>query len=207
VARLHAAWWENESLAAIGWLPPRPMDFLIAGFAATFPVFLDRFADLVSTPLAQLLPRLPAKIAATSKRLGQEPQTLQHGDVKLDNLFFRTTATGVELTIFDWGSIARGPAAYDLAYFLGESLEPEEARRHLPGLLRTYHTVLVSEGISGYSSEQLAEDFRLQFLSCLLRRIVVGGSRLTPGQVSLFRPRTRRFLGIAELLDVRELLA
>ena len=104
-------------------------------------------------------------------RLSQPPTTLIHGDFRLDNLFFRADG----LTVIDWQLISRGRAAYDLAYFMSQSLPPEQRARLEIEELRRYHARLAEGGVRSYSFDECFNDYRLATLACLMYPFAAGG--------------------------------
>ena len=64
---------------------------------------------------------------------------------------------------------------YDLAVFISEAFSPEARRREEMDLLRLYHSVLVENGVRGYSYDQCLLDYRFSMLDMFLFWIVLGG--------------------------------
>ena len=54
------------------------------------------------------------------------PFAVLHGDYRLDNLLF--DPDGADVVAVDWQTLAVGPPARDLAYFLGTSLTVDDRR-------------------------------------------------------------------------------
>ena len=79
--------------------------------------------------------------------------------------------------VLDWQGIGRGPGSYDLAYFLGGSMEVDLRRKHEQEIVLHYHDKLMERGIKGYSVEQLWSDYQLGHLQGgLATSMVTGGS-------------------------------
>jgi hypothetical protein len=93
------------------------------------------------------------------------PRTLCHGDYSLDNLIFGTPERGVPFSVVDWQLLRHGLGVEDVAYFLGESLDPDDRRAIEMDLLRAYHQTLADSGIQGYAFEQCLNDYRLSLLN------------------------------------------
>ncbi|WKG05466.1 phosphotransferase [Mycolicibacterium sp. HK-90] len=107
----------------------RPVPGAVAAFA-------ERFADLAPTALAAL----------------SERNTLLHGDIRADNMFFR----GGELKVVDFQLSVRGAGAADVAYLVSQGLPAEVRRGHDEELLREY----VGQ-VTGYSFEDAWRHYRL----------------------------------------------
>ena len=66
--------------------------------------------------------------------------TLIHLDLRLDNLLF--SPDGTTVTVIDWQGVGVGPASWDLAYFISQSLTIENRRNHEKELLDLYADVV-----------------------------------------------------------------
>jgi hypothetical protein len=87
------------------------------------------------------------------------PQTVIHGDARIGNMLFPTGPRG-RFVLFDWQAVRQGRAAFDLAYFFVLSLTPEQRRLHEARALDDYHRLLLAGGVTGFSREQLEDDYR-----------------------------------------------
>lgn len=176
LARLHGPFWNKVS--ELEWIPSVIHD-RIKGFAGVFPMFWEgtkkNFPD-------QLPPAAIAVGDAVAKyywdamaHLGTRPWTLLHMDYRCDNFLFDDATPDAPVVVLDWQSLGRGPAAYDLAYFLGGSMTVEDRRTHQDALLHAYHDELVRQGVSGYSYDDLFEDYRWASLVGPGAAVLVGG--------------------------------
>jgi hypothetical protein len=164
LARLHASWWGREQLYAYGWLTT---------FASA-----DRLANL-SRLMREGWPALcslaEARLGPDARRIGQAvleylphglaaldelPQTLVHGDPRLDNLMFDAGAARAPIVLLDWQNVSRGAAVSDVAYFLAQSLTVPELRDHGDDLLARYHAELVGHGVTGFPLPDLTAALR-----------------------------------------------
>jgi len=128
LAALHAPCWEHPELAGTVWLDrstPETEAFTMAVVTGVFPGFLERYADRLApdhrTLLEAFVPRLGEWMARE-----RGPRTVVHADFRLDNLLF--TPDRPEPAVVDFQTVTWGAGAYDLAYFVGGSLEPEVRR-------------------------------------------------------------------------------
>ena len=112
-------------------------------------------------------------IVANKRALAAPPITLQHGDMRLDNMFFEADG-GARL--IDWQVIRAGRGAYDLAYFLATSL-PTESRRELQSdLVSAYVDALAAQGVSGYDVDTCIEDIRRSLLDLVTFTGIIGAT-------------------------------
>lgn len=144
MAALHAAFWgrHERAPAAIALVP----DTVIAWFASR-----------LGGPHRALRARV---LSAVWRHDSRPPTTVLHGDLRVGNVLF--TGEGRDRPVFiDWQAARKGKAAFDLAYFLVLSLEPEVRRAHAEALLDRYHAALTAHGVTDYPREALADDYRL----------------------------------------------
>jgi hypothetical protein len=156
---LHAPRWNDQSLAALEFLGPADAsgDFLGAVHVQATGQFVERYGALLDAADAATL-RAAADATAAWYTTRTETFSLVHGDYRLDNLMFHPDAT---VSTVDWQTLSLGPAARDLAYFLGTSLSTDDRRAHEARLVDLYHRALVAQGVSGYDRAACFDDYRL----------------------------------------------
>jgi aminoglycoside/choline kinase family phosphotransferase len=163
LARLHAPRWNDRALADVEWLNRNATDESLA-FSEAFlpqllPGFLSRYADRLAPSEVRIAERLLGGIGRFLRdRPG--PRAVQHGDYRLDNMLFGTTAGGYPLAVVDWQTVVWGPPVFDASYFLGAGLDPDARRAHERPLLRAYHDALRARGVGGYSWDDCWRDYR-----------------------------------------------
>ncbi len=167
IASFHAAWWEKPLLEELSWL---------TGVARNPAALRDSHNLWWTDFMRQAEHRLPDQIKEIGERLGQHrasmlqqprrtsPRTLCHGDYSLDNLIFGTPDGGAPITVIDWQLTRLGRGIGDVAYFLGESLDPEDRRAIEMELLGAYYQILIDNGVQGYTFGQCLHDYRLSLL-------------------------------------------
>ena len=166
LAKMHASGWGNDSLKEIGWLRPfNNPAYLSVGdqIKAGLPVVLQRYPDLVTdaadaieaaTLFAEHVPSIYAWFVDT------QPLTISHTDLRLDNLFF-DLPDGSPIAIIDWQLTVRASGAFDVSYFICQSLTLEDRRANEERLVRRWHDGLVANGVKDYSFEQAWSDFKM----------------------------------------------
>ena len=176
IAGHHAEFWESPlftdelSWVPFGWDPPMPQG-VQQGVSTAWEPFLASFGDRVDDRIRAIGERFPL-VVEEMMTFPERQTTLAHGDFRLDNLFFRP---GPEVVAIDWQICVRTVGAYDLGYFLSQSLTTEDRRAHEERLLETYRDTLANSGID-YPVNQLLEDYRRTALFCLCYPIQAGGS-------------------------------
>ena len=100
-------------------------------------------------------------------------ETFVHGDYRQDNMLY--TADRPDALVLDWQISGRGKPAFDLAYFMSQSV-PSELRVSIEHeLIKFYCAQLAQLGVD-YPAEQCFEDYRRLFLGCLVYPVTVCGS-------------------------------
>lgn len=177
VARHHAHWWEAD-FAVLPWLKTMSNPAFSAGLASNFeaawPVFLERVGADLSAPMLAFGERFPALIPWFWQELARPPRTLLHGDLRLDQLFFAVEPGDPPVTALDWQLTQQGRGAYDVAYFLGQSLSTEIRRSCETELIERYADGLAERGID-YPRDQLCRDYRLTTAWCFAYPVVAAG--------------------------------
>lgn len=178
LADVHAAWWGKVQTDELEWIPsivhPR-----IQGLAGMWPDiwagFVAKFGYVLPDGGLEVGDRVKDRFWGVAEALGRMPWTLIHQDYRVDNLFFDDLASSQPVVIIDWQGLGRGPAVYDVAYFLGGSLTVDDRRAHETELVRAYHERLVSHGVT-YSWDELWHGYRMGMLSGLSTAVLVGAT-------------------------------
>jgi aminoglycoside/choline kinase family phosphotransferase len=161
LARLHGPRWGDPALHDVEWLQRRTDDdadrlamlwaMFVPGFLATYGTYLDQAQRAVVDRFGA---RLPSWVAASGA-----PTCVTHGDYRLDNLMFASPAGGYPVAAVDWQTPGHGPAAGDLAYFLGAGPLPDVRRSIERDLLDEYRGDLAGYGVA-VGREELWQDYR-----------------------------------------------
>jgi len=207
IAKMHAALWESPALEGRYWLVPLAGDSRVrqSMFLEMRGSFRERHPELFDDEFERLVAWVGENGVETIERMQEEaPETLVHGDLRLDNLVFR----GDEPVFFDWQAIRRGPAAYDVAWFLSgasDDLTPGDEAE----LLRTYHAALEEHGVRGYPFEAFERHYRMGLLTTVqtlglltILDIGVGENR----GAEMARAWVRRLRARLETLDLDRVL-
>lgn len=161
LAKLHGPRWNDPSLADIDWLGRRTADDVgnLQGLWQMFlPSFLTGYEHHLTGEMLELLVAFGPLLGPwMTDRDG--PLTVTHGDYRLDNLLFGTTADGPPVTAVDWQTPGHGAPLADLAYFCGAGLVPARRREHERGLVERYGEGLTAYGID-VDSDWLWEQYR-----------------------------------------------
>lgn len=203
LAATQARWWNDPSLAERGWIVPGVGDAIrVYGdiMAASFPAFADAVKDVVDPEDLQRTERFIEQYGSFIDDNSDPPTTLTHRDFRVDNMHF----DGLDPVVFDWGGLAYGLGAYDLAYFLGGSVDSAIREIHLDRWLRKYHEHLLRNGVTDYPWTQFRDDLNVGALYCLIVPVMTGGDALDARDEqgeALIRENLRRTYELLGVID------
>lgn len=171
----HAAWWEADFPA---WLPaysdPPYPQVLEGMFKQAWPRAVEVFGDHLSPRMRDYGERYPDLMGWFMSELAHRPWTMCHGDFRLDNLFFATSSDQPPVMAVDWQICFRGRAAYDLGYFISQSLRTDVRREHETSLKDRYDDGLQAKGID-YPRAELDKDYARTVAYCFIYAVVPAG--------------------------------
>jgi aminoglycoside phosphotransferase (APT) family kinase protein len=122
------------------------------------PGFMKTFGPYLSTEAAELLERFGPRIAGWVDDR-DPPNTVTHGDYRLDNLMFGDLADGATIATVDWQTPGHGLGITDVSYFLGAGVMPDVRRRIERDLVDQYCVALARYGVA-LDGEQLWLQYR-----------------------------------------------
>ncbi len=177
LAKFQASWWDSPRLDGLDWMPLKDAETGAYQeiYAGAWESLIKKAGDGMPQGLRLLGDRLSLEVPNIKARLTNPPRTIIHGDYRLDNCFFPTPAGSRSLVVFDWEFCARSRGTYDVATFISEAFPPQQRRNEELGLLREYHSILVSNGAGDYPFEECLSDYRLSMLEVFVFWIVTGG--------------------------------
>jgi aminoglycoside/choline kinase family phosphotransferase len=177
LARLHAPWWNAPELQRFAWMPTSNSPVNKAGLALypqAWPIFRERFGADLPPRLQTVGERLTTAAFQILERFATGPQTICHGDYRIDNFFFGTAPGHAPLAVIDWQIVLRSAGPYDVGYFLSQSVAPALRQQLERDLLRQYHEALLAGGVRDYSFDQCLSDYRWTMLICFVYPVMGG---------------------------------
>jgi len=180
IAPLHAAFWGTVDVPELAFAPRIDGDMQRVGMsgacAAGWDPCIERFGAVIPDSIKAARDRYTSQAEELHRRMGRLPQTLIHGDLRLDNVMFGETPDHRPAMVLDWQGVIISAAVQDVAYLLTQNLTTENRRAHEDTLLRHYHDRLVAEGVADYPYEQFVADYRLASLYLYVYAMVIGGT-------------------------------
>ncbi|HZU78543.1 MAG TPA: oxidoreductase family protein, partial [Acidimicrobiales bacterium] len=208
LAMVHAPRWGDPGLRTLDWLDRRNetgLAFLEALYPGMFAGFAERYGDDLAEPVGRIGEAFFPHVG-TYLRLEAPVRTIQHADFRVDNLLYGAD-DGTRIAVVDWQTVALGPGAADVAYFLGGSVEVDDRRANEKDLLRHYLDHLQALGADGYEFDELWEDYRRYAFAGLVMAV---GAAMTVARTDrgddMFLAMARRAAAHAEDLDALGLL-
>ncbi len=203
-AAVHAAAWNAVDLKTHNFLPG-PTSPVVAGyrdlFSMTWPIFTEMIGEHISGAQADRALAAMERFDVVLADFAQAPNTLLHGDLRLDNVLF-SQHDGQALLI-DWQLAAWGRGVYDLAFYTAGSVEPSSiaVAEHI---IDVYHHHLCANGVADYSRHQAWADFRSGHIMNLPNPVtaLVGVKTTTKRAHDLLIANARRALGWIEILEL-----
>jgi len=156
LARLHGAYWMDETLNDRDWI----LDWRAPTFLLAIPFVREAWNDMRTKfpqyfpdDVAALVDAFTADIEGWLERFNQRPWTFLHQDYELDNILFRSDGP----VILDWQTAMRSFPSDDLGWLFISGHNDETLARE-PELLEHYRRELAAAGGPDWSEEDLAED-------------------------------------------------
>jgi len=165
IAGLQSAYWNNEALEELGWMPQ--INGISSDFAENWPSFVENYGFCLDDRGIKLGEKLSGFIDWKNSVIEKRPQTIVHADLREDNIMFGPPGSEDATIILDWQLTIRSLGAADVARLMGGSEIPRERKGHQFEILKRWYDTLLKGGVTDYSWDDAVYDFRLGTLSYL----------------------------------------
>lgn len=152
-AKLHSAYWNDESLDQHSWVMntthapnPIPPDLV----ASLWDGFKARYGSRI-TPEARKVGDAMSRNMDGYNESRDGPKCLIHSDFRPDNMLFNPADTHYPVTVVDWQSFGYGPGGADVGYFIAGAIAPHLRQQHEPGLIELYLSQMDKLGVPDYA--------------------------------------------------------
>jgi hypothetical protein len=209
LAAWHAAWWGKADALAEAGVTLSLGDPI---YPAVVPMVFDEgWAKVegssidIPEAIRAVQPGFNAALPGLLADLALAPTTMIHGDFRADNLVFGDDGS---VAAFDFQLIGTGSGAYDLAYFVTQSLDPDVSQSAEQPLFQRYTEGLRAGGVPAGDLDGLWERYRQAALFCLAYPIVAsrGMDLDDPRQRELVACMLGRFERAVRQLDLADLV-
>ncbi len=198
LATLHARYLGDTDIGRLAWLHDADSALL----ADQVPVIVgglspQAFANLPDAPAAivDAWPRVVESLPRLLQGLDPAGLTLVHGDVRLQNLFFDRDG----VAFVDWQVVRHTHGAYDLAYFLTQSLATDDRRRHEGALIDRYLRRLDAAGAAAPSRPAFDDAYRASALYCAIYPIIAASNADAAANAEAMEIAARAFDAVLDL--------
>jgi hypothetical protein len=209
LAEWHATWWgRGDELAEQGLV----VSLADPVYPAVLPVVFGEGWEKVTAQLEippsilEVGPRFVEALPGLLADLASGVNTMTHGDYRADNILFDAHH---DVALLDFQLIGAGSGAYDLAYFVTQSLDADLARSSERALFDRWIDGLRRAGVDPAVDRELEWlQYRKAALFCLAYPVVAsrGMDLDDPRQRHLIECMNARFARAIEDLDLVELL-
>lgn len=208
LARWHATWWgQADELAEAGLTVSLGDEIYKAVLPIVFAEGWEKLGAELEIPAAirAVGPRWVEAMPRLLDGLAEAPTTMIHGDYRADNLFFEADGS---VAAVDFQLIGTGHAAYDLAYFVTQSLDPADASSQERALFDRWIAGLAGAGVPAGDLTGCWEQYRVAALFCLVYPVVAwrGMDATDQRQRDLATVMMERFERAVSELDLADLL-
>lgn len=178
LARFHAQMWERPESHSSARLQAwnTNADALQERYAESLAPFLQKLGEMIPDGIPEVLERVAPQVAYIKNQLAASPQTVVHGDYRLDNLFFGSEDSGSSFAVVDWQGCRLGRGTSDISYFMSGSLDADLREGCEMSMLRSYHSTLAQNGVERYSFDQCLYDYRLALLDRISFYLILGAT-------------------------------
>lgn len=179
LAPMHARYWGRNNEPALAFAPqidgPMQLEGFAQGCAAGWDPCAARFGHVIGPEILACRDRFIAAMPALTRRMAQPPQTLVHGDLRLDNLLFAAAPGHRPAVAIDW-IVSFSAGVHDLAYLMSQNLRIEERRAHERRLVALYQQHLAGLGVRDYGPDQAWADYLAATLYMFSYGVVIAGT-------------------------------
>ena len=174
IADWHAQWWRQvdgleEQNAAVALGSPMYPAMLPGLFAQGWDKLLASAQCVPPDNLLEIGQRFGELIPGLLQQLNEHPLTLLHGDLRADNIMFDREGAPI---VIDFQLIGTGSAAYDLAYFITQSIDADIASEHETALRERWRQRILAKGIPAEDLQRIDADYAAAALFCLVYPVI-----------------------------------
>lgn len=166
LAAFHAFWWQHPELDSLTWLPtqdaPQYLAVVPQIYRAGLTVLQERWAHMLPAEALEVAAALAPRFEEITLRTSQGPNTVIHGDTRLDNVFFSRDEPS-RVAFIDFQLSLRGRGVADIAYMIGNSVPHDIARDHWRSLLQRW-----LDGLARHGVQYDADDALLHYREAVL---------------------------------------
>ncbi len=142
----------------------------------------------IPTEVVQLGNSLLSDPSWARRRLMERPQTIIHGDVHAENMFYRDGSEADKVALIDWEDLSVGSGLTDVAWLVTTSVNTRDTEWELD-LVRGYYEDLVAAGVRNYTWLECQSDYRLAIEVAFVQGVLNSSIDLPGGAIELAAER------------------
>lgn len=178
LAAFHALHWAKTQASAQREVRALTASVATAGDAAVRDYFRVAWPGVEACGLYELSPEvvrfgrgLMKDPTWARKQLTRSPQTILHGDLHVENMFFDDRTEPVGVTLIDWEDMAVGNGLLDVAWLVTTSVHSQDIDWEWD-LVRSYFEGLREAGIQDYCWTECQADYRVAIENAFVQGIL-----------------------------------
>lgn len=176
IAKLHALMWGRRSQH--NWMFDMMSDDEAARlqelvYQPALESAIEKFGYLLNDKTRTILREVGDRFPEFWAQNFTDVETFIHGDYRQDNMLY--TQGRPDALVLDWQISGLGKPAFDLAYFMSQSVQSDLRASVEKELIKFYCAQLSELGVV-YPEDHCFEDYRRYFLGCLVYPVTVCGS-------------------------------
>jgi hypothetical protein len=180
IAPLHARFYDNwrENFGHMMTIDSEEyIEGFTPGFFGTWEQAIKNFPECFPRELLDAMPRYVASLKRVMKDMGKRKMTFIHGDVKMDNAMFGGGKSGLlPVIMIDWQNMMISNPLQDLAWLAASSLKVDVRRAIEDEYLEYYRAKMAENGVTGYTIEQIRDDYDVGLLFIMNFNILIAGA-------------------------------
>lgn len=176
IAGMHARWW-GISAEAYPWMYEHMSEaegekLKTMLYMPALEPTIENFAHLLDAEAKQICRTVGDRYVDCWGQLSS-PDTFVHGDYRQDNMLYSAGQT--DALVMDWQISGRGKGAFDVAYFMCQSVD-SALRAEIEEEVLEYYVETLAEANIHYALDDCREDYRRAILGCMVYPITVCGT-------------------------------
>ena len=170
MADFHSKWWDYQQPSGFTWLTTLNDSFVKSMYVNAFNaiwetnVQKDDFRDSLPAGGWEAGLKIHQNRPLIHEQTPLDRLTINHGDLRSNNIFFDPNNRQEPFIYFDWGMTYKGRGPYDISYLMGLSVSTDLRRKEEKNILALYHDCLMKNGITDYSFDECYNDYLLGLL-------------------------------------------
>ena len=161
IADFHTRWWDAPDLLSFPWMPKAHIDIGGRLFRKSWDACarMEEFRNFLPEGGLEAGARIHQYYPWMMDNVPKDKLTIQHNDLRSDNIFFDPENRENPVVVFDWAMAYPERGVGDIAFLLGTSLTTDLRREVEKDIVTQYHQRITANGITDYSFDECWTDY------------------------------------------------